>query len=621
MRLIELLAPARDLACGIAAVDSGADAVYIGGPGFGARANAGNSVEDIKKLCDYAHIFRVKIHVTLNTILTDSELSEARDLAFRLCDAGADALIIQDYGLLEGPLPPLELHASTQQDSETPAKFLFLEKQGFSQAVLPREMSLPEIRNISSRTGLKLEAFVHGALCAGISGRCYLSAALTGRSANRGECAQLCRVKQNLFRADGTPLARDRYLLSLKDLSQARNLEELIDAGISSFKIEGRLKDAGYVRNVTAFYRRILDEIFERRGDLGKSSFGKTRTAFEPDIEKSFNRGFTEYNLHENKENYANFDAPGFVGVRIGRLLRQNRNRLSFRTDPGVTLNNGDSLNYYDGHRELHGFRISRMLDTDTAEIFQEIPPIAPGTVFYRNRDAAFDRLLSGDGAAERKLDLTLEYAETARGAILRATDETGFSGKAEVVLPDPAPAKDRDLLVRNLRDKLSRLGDSVYGLKELRTELENFWFMPQSFINRLRREALQDLDNQKKAARPKVSRVLPEDNPLPPEERELDFRANLHNSAARSFFVAHGGICPEPSYESRKPEGPVPVLVSKHCLHYCFHLCTKRDHARAQKLYLEIGGSMFEVSTDCKRCRMIVSGPLKKEDIPVRPV
>ena len=614
MRLIELLAPARDLTCGLTAVDSGADAVYIGGPGFGARANAGNSLEDIKKLCDYAHLFRVKVHVTLNTILTDSELAAARDLAFRLYEAGADALIIQDYGLLAGELPPLELHASTQQDSETPAKFVFLEKQGFSQAVLPREMSLSEIRNISSRTGIRLEAFVHGALCAGVSGRCYLSCALTGRSANRGECAQLCRVKQSLFRADGSPLARDRYLLSLKDLSHRQNLEELIDAGISSFKIEGRLKDAGYVRNVTAFYRRLLDDIFRKRPDLGRSSCGKTVTAFEPDIEKSFNRGFTEYNLHENKDNYANFDAPGFVGARIGKLTKQNRNRLSFRTDPGIVLNNGDSLNYYDSRRELHGFRVSRMLDSVTAEIFQEIPPIPPGTVFYRNRDAAFDRLLSGDGAAVRRLELALEYRETAAGAILKASDETGFTGSAEVTLPEPAPAKDRELLEKNLRDKLGRLGDSVYELKDFRTVLEHCWFMPQSFINRLRREALQDLENKKRAARPEIARTISGDNPLPPEERELDFRANLHNRSAREFFIAHGGISPAPSYESRKPEEPVPVLVSKHCLHYCFHLCTKRDHARPQKLYMEIGGSIFEVSTDCRRCRMILTGPVKKD-------
>ncbi len=532
MRRIELLSPARDLSCGMAAVNSGADAVYIGGPGFGARANAGNSLEDIRALCDYAHLFRVKIHVTLNTILTDVELAAARDLAFRLYEAGADALIIQDYGLLDGPLPPLELHASTQQDSETPAKFQFLEKQGFSQAVLPREMSVSEISRISAQTGIRLEAFVHGALCAGISGRCYLSAALTGRSANRGECAQLCRVKQSLYRADGAPLFRDRYLLSMKDLSQTDNLEELIDAGVSSFKIEGRLKDAGYVRNVTAWYREKLDEIFARRPDLERSSSGRTQTSFTPDITKSFNRGFTEYNTHESKETCINPAAPGFVGVPVGKLKSQQRNRLTFMLKPGVTLNNGDSLNYYDAREELCGFRVSRMLDSATAEIFQEIPAISPGTVFYRNRDAVFDRILAAPESSVRKLKLTLTYEETERGAILTATDETGFTGSAEAVLPEPSPARDRDLLEKNLRDKLGRLGESVYELTDLQTRLPHSWFMPQSFINQLRRDALKDLEDKKRAARTVVKRDPPEDNPLPPEERELDFRANLHNAA-----------------------------------------------------------------------------------------
>lgn len=621
MRQIELLSPARDLPCGIAAVNSGADAVYIGGPGFGARANAGNSLDDIRALADYAHLFRVKIHVTLNTILTDAELEEARDLAFKLYEAGADALIIQDYGLLAGPLPPLEIHASTQQDSETPAKFQFLEKQGFSQAVLPREMSVSEIKRISESAGIRLEAFVHGALCAGISGRCYLSAALTGRSANRGECAQLCRVKQSLYRTDGTPLFRDRYLLSMKDLSQTDNLEELIDAGVSSFKIEGRLKDAGYVRNVTAWYRERLDEIFKRRPDLARSSFGRTQTSFTPDITKSFNRGFTEYNTHERKDTYINPMAPGFVGVPIGKLKSQQRNRLTFMLEPGVTLNNGDSLNYYNSREELCGFRVSRMLDRSTGEIFQEIPAISPGTVFYRNRDAVFDRILAAPESSVRKLKLTLTYEETERGATLTAKDETGFSGKAEAVLPNPSPAKDRELLEKNLREKLGRLGDSVYELTDLQTRLPHSWFMPQSFINQLRREALKDLEDKKRAARTVVNRDPPEDNPLPPEERELDFRANLHNCAARKFFVEHGGISPEPSFESKRPAEPAPVLVSKHCLHRFAGLCTERDHARRQKLYLELGGKYFEVSTNCRKCRMTLTGPLPRDMLPFTPV
>ncbi len=273
MRTIELLAPAKNLECGLAAIDSGADAVYIGGPSFGARVNAPNSLDDIKQLCDYAHLFGARIHVTVNTILNDEELKKARELTFKLYDAGVDALIIQDLGLLNGPLPPLELHASTQQNNQTPEKVLFLEQAGFSQVVLARELSLKEIRAIREKTSVKLEAFIHGALCVGVSGRCYLSAAVTGRSANRGECAQLCRVKQSLFDAQGKALARDKYLLSMRDLNQSANIEELIDAGISSFKIEGRLKDVSYVRNITAYYRNKIDEILKKRHDLMRSSF------------------------------------------------------------------------------------------------------------------------------------------------------------------------------------------------------------------------------------------------------------------------------------------------------------------------------------------------------------
>ena len=364
MKSIELLAPAKNLKCGMAAIDSGADAVYIGGPSFGARINVPNTIDDIACLTDYAHQFGARIHVALNTILNDSELEEARDLSFKLYDIGVDALIIQDLGLINGPLPPIELHASTQQDNSSPEKIKFLEEIGFSQAVLARELSLNDIREIKKQAGsIKLEAFVHGALCVGMSGRCYLSAAITGRSANRGECAQLCRVAQNLFDKDGRPLATNKFLLSLKDLNQTRNLKELIDAGISSFKIEGRLKDEGYVRNVTAWYRRHLDAVIDADPELCRSSFGTVKTTFTPDVAKSFNRGFTEYNTHEVKDNYANFNAPGFVGEKIGKLRGVKGHVLEFDLFRNIELHNGDSLNYYRSDAELTGFRIEPAFD------------------------------------------------------------------------------------------------------------------------------------------------------------------------------------------------------------------------------------------------------------------
>ncbi len=376
---IELLAPAKNLACAIAAINSGADAIYIGGPSFGARVNASNSLEEIKAICDYAHLFKAKVHVTLNTILDDKELELARKLAFDLYDIGVDALIIQDLGLINGPMPPLELHASTQQNNSTPEKVAFLEKLGFDQVVLARELSINEIANIKSQTNVRLEGFIHGALCVGISGRCYLSAALTNRSANRGECAQLCRVKQSLYNKDGTPIIKDKYLLSLKDLNQTKNIAEFIKAGVRSFKIEGRLKDENYVRNVTAWYRQHIDNVLAQMPEFTRSSYGETILSFEPDVSKSFNRGFTEYNAHEIKDNYASFDAPGYIGTKVATLEQQKEHLLTLKLNKGEALHNGDSLNYYDEHEELNGFRISRMLDNNTAEIFQTLPKIKKG--------------------------------------------------------------------------------------------------------------------------------------------------------------------------------------------------------------------------------------------------
>ncbi len=612
MRTIELLAPARDKACARAAIMSGADAVYIGGPAFGARAAAPNSLEDIKEVCSLAHEFGAKVHVTLNTILTDEELEKARELAFKLYDAGADALIVQDMGLLQGELPPLEIHASTQQDNSTPEKVKFLEDAGFSQVVLARELSIREIREIRRRTQVKLECFIHGALCVGVSGRCYLSAAITGRSANRGECAQLCRVAQSLYDGDGNCLARDRYLLSMKDLSQAPNLCELIDAGISSFKIEGRLKDEGYVRNVTAYYRALIDKTLEGFPDVRRSSYGTTRTAFKPDISKSFNRGFTEYNAHEVKENYANFDAPGFVGTRIGTLMAQGAHDLRFKLDKGVALHNGDSLNYYTAKGTLEGFRVSTARESGSAEIFQRLPEIEAGTVFYRSKDAAFERSLEGESSV-RTLALTLRYSETEDGAVLEAQDETGAKAVARCTIPKLQQASDFGRLEQNLRDKLGRLGQSHYELKELTLELPHHHFMPQSLINGLRRDAIAALHEQKQSRRVHVEHHFTDAPLLPEAERHLGFRANIMNRKALDFYEAHGGQDVEPAYEMERPEGPQGVLVSKHCLRFCFGMCHKHGQdGKVKHLRLKIGRTYFDLKFDCKNCLMILEGPMK---------
>lgn len=612
MRTIELLAPAKDLACGIAAIDSGADAVYIGGPSFGARVNAPNSLEDLQKLCDYAHLFRAKIHVTLNTILSDEELKAARELAFKLYDIGVDALIIQDLGLLNGPMPPLELHASTQQNNASVDKVQFLEQAGFSQAVLARELSIAQIREIHEQTHIKLEAFIHGALCVGVSGRCYLSAAITGRSANRGECAQLCRVAQNLIDNEGKILAKDKYLLSMKDLNQTHNIEELIDAGISSFKIEGRLKDINYVRNVTAWYRQKIDEIIKNRDDIKRSSFGSTKTTFTPDVSKSFNRGFTEYNTHCIRDNFANFDAPGYVGVKIGRLIKKNGHDLTFKLFNNVQLHNGDSLNYFKKNGDLEGFRVSSVKKENTAEIFQELPRIDEGTVFYRSKDASFEKALEGKSSV-RTLKLYLEYIENENGILLKGRDDTGCACEVDVALPNKDEAHDHEKLTNNIQAKLGRLGGSVYVLEELKLELKHYYFIPQSTLNDMRRSLLEKMAQYKLSLRPQIEHNFKKLPDLAPSERELGFNANIYNACAREFYTSHGAINVSPAYELSTKHDPEIVLTSKHCLRYCFNMCPihQKASSKATKLQLLIGKHRFDLVFDCKRCVMKLKGPV----------
>ncbi len=611
MKRIELLAPAKNKECGFAAIDSGADAVYIGGPSFGARVNAANTLEDIKELCEYAHLFGAKIHVTINTILNDQELEKARELTFKLYDVGVDALIIQDLGLINGPLPPLEIHASTQQDNSTPQKVQFLEKAGFSQVVLARELSINEIKKIRENTTVKLEAFIHGALCVGISGRCYLSAAITGRSANRGECAQLCRVAQSLYDAKGNVLAKDKYLLSLKDFNQSQNLEELIDAGISSFKIEGRLKDENYVRNVVAYYRQKIDSIIAKRDDVVRTSFGTTTTNFVPDVAKSFNRGFTEYNFHEKKGNYANFDAPGFVGQKIGKLVKQKNRDLSFSLFKNTVIHNGDSLNYYDNQGVLNGFRISTLKDPNTAEIFQEIPFIKTGTVFYRNKDAEFEKALAGKSSF-RKLSLNLTYSENDNGIVLLGKDETNTEASVEIALDDKQTANDLDKLKANITSKLGRLGDSVYTLNQLEIKLSFNYFVPQSVLNNLRRQLIEKLNKLKTEKRKVIEHNFENAPMLPEKEQHLGFMANIYNEKALDFYKNHEAKDIEPAYESERIHKEECVLISKHCLRYCFNLCPKHHKVKAQDLYLVIGKAKFRLEFDCKNCYMKLVGPLK---------
>ena len=601
-RPVELLAPAKDLACGIEAVRHGADAVYIGAPKFSARSAAGNSVEDIRQLCSYAHLYNVRIYVALNTILNDEELPETEQLIKQLYVAGVDALIIQDMGITQLDLPPIPLHVSTQADNCTPEKVDFFYKTGFTQAVLARELSLHEIRAISERTPMKLEAFVHGALCVSYSGRCYLSAALSGRSANRGECAQYCRLPYSMIDANGQIIVRDKHLLSLKDLNRSEELEGMLQAGISSFKIEGRLKDISYVKNITAFYRKKLDAIFSRNPLYYRASAGHSVYTFEPQSDKSFNRGFTSFFLHGRIAEITAFDSPKSIGEPVGKVKEIKGN--SFTLAGLKPVHNGDGLAFINAKGELEGFRVNRV---ETNRIFpHRMPVIRPKTLIYRNYDKAFEEQLS-KSSAERKLTVDMFFADTPVGFSLAVTDETG----TRVILSKPIekePAKNDQ--TDNICRQLSKLGNTPFEANEVSVNFSASWFVPSSLLNEMRREAIDKLIGvrhiryQRLWTKKDVYR-----QPATYPSEKLDYTANVLNDKAKSFYQSHGVKVIEPAFES-DPCNEVALMYTKHCLRYSMGWCPvhhRQKGAFQEPFYLIHKQTKLRLGFDCKACQMRV--------------
>lgn len=501
-RKIELLAPAKNLECGIEAVNHGADAVYIGAPKFGARAAAVNSLEDIAALVAYAHLYNVRIYVTVNTILKEEELAETEKMIWELYRIGVDALIVQDMGITRLNLPPIPLHGSTQMDNRTPEKVRFLADAGFRQVVLARELSLQEIRRIHEACPeTPLEVFVHGALCVSYSGQCYVSQACFGRSANRGECAQFCRLPFSLVDADGKTIVRDKHLLSLKDLNQSEVLEDLLDAGASSLKIEGRLKDVSYVKNVTAAYRSKLDAIFARRKEYVRASSGTCRFDFTPRLDKSFSRGFTHYFLQGRDREISSFDTPKSLGEEMGTMKEQRGNYL---TVAGVKpFHNGDGVCFLDEQGRLQGFRINRV-DGNKLYPAGDVPRIKPRTRLFRNFDQEFERILARK-SAERKIGVGWELADTSSGFALTVADEDGN----RITLSFPYPKElARTPQPENLRTQLGKLGNTPFEVMPLggtdspsattapaiAINLSQNWFIPASVIADWRRQAIDKL-------------------------------------------------------------------------------------------------------------------------------
>ena len=603
-RPIELLAPAKNLECGIAAIDHGADAVYIGAPRFGARASAGNSVNDIRTLADYAHLYHARVYVTVNTILRDEELAETEQMIWQLYEAGVDALIVQDMAITRMNLPPIALHASTQMDNRTVEKVKFLSEAGFTQVVLARELSLEEISKIhQSVPQTPLEVFVHGALCVSYSGQCYVSEACYGRSANRGECAQFCRLAFNMEDADGRLIARDKHLFSLKDLNQSDRLEQLLDAGASSLKIEGRLKDVTYVKNVVAYYRRQLDSVIKRRKEYRRASSGKVTLDFNPQLDKSFNRGFTHYFLEGRTPDIFSFDTPKSLGEEMGTVKEVRGN--SFTVAGVKPFSNGDGLCYIDNVGRLQGFRVNRV---DGNRLFpQEMPPrLMPRTKIYRNFDQKFEQLLSRK-SAERRIRVEALLGETPFGFSLTLTDEDDTSVSIAVEYKKETA---RTPQAENLRTQLGKLGNTPFELTDLKVEWTDNWFIPSSVVAEWRRRVVELL----LSARRINHRRLPVgvgkgSHPFP--TIRLTYMGNVMNREAETFYRAHGVTDIQPAFEAVKPAGEQVVMTCRHCLRYSMGWCPvhhrKPSPFREPYYIVSADGRRFRLEFDCRNCQMKV--------------
>ncbi|EOC1346218.1 U32 family peptidase [Cronobacter turicensis] len=616
---LELLSPARDTAIAREAILHGADAVYIGGPGFGARHNASNSLQDIADLVPFAHRFGAKVFITLNTILHDDELEPARKLIGQLYDAGVDALIVQDMGIMELDIPPIELHASTQCDIRSVEKAKFLSDAGFSQIVLARELNLNQIRAIHENTDATIEFFIHGALCVAYSGQCNISHAQTGRSANRGDCSQACRLPYTLKDDQGRVVAYEKHLLSMKDNDQTANLAALIDAGVRSFKIEGRYKDMSYVKNITAHYRQMLDAIIEDRGDLARSSAGNTAHYFVPSTEKTFHRGSTDYFVNARKTDIGAFDTPTFVGLPVGEVLSVGKEHLDVEaTEP---LANGDGLNVMI-KREVVGFRVNVAEKTgeNRYRVFPNEMPAALKTLrprhkLNRNLDHNWQQALLKT-SSERRIGVDIELGGWQEQLILTLTSEDGVS-VTHTLDGQFDEANNPEKALTSLKEGLAKLGQTIYFARDVQITLPGALFVPNSQLNAFRREAVEALDaarlaNYQRGARKPVS-VPP---PVYPETH-LSFLANVYNHKAREFYQRYGVQLIDAAYEAHEEKGDVPVMITKHCLRFAFNLCPKQAKGnikswKATPMQLVHGDEVLTLRFDCKPCEMHVVGKIK---------
>ncbi|KIO52987.1 peptidase U32 family protein [Flavobacterium hibernum] len=606
MKKIEILAPAKDLIGGMAAINSGADAVYIGAPQFGARSNANNSIEDVAALVQYAHLFNAQVFVVMNTILYDNELETCRSMIWELYDIGVDALIIQDMAIMEMDLPPIVLHASTQANNRDADKIKFLKDAGIKRVVLARELNLHQIKTIYDEADVELEFFVTGALCVSFSGNCYMSVANGERSANRGSCAQNCRLPYNLIDGHGETLIKNSHLLSIKDLDISEQIPNLIEAGIVSFKIEGRLKDVVYVKNNVSYLRQKLDSFLEGEGSgkYKKASSGTCTYTFDSSLNRTFNRGYTDYFVNERHSSIGSWESPKSKGQYIGKLIRTVGN--AYEIENGELLNNGDGLCFINENNEADGIYVNK---AENGKIYPNVlKEVKDGTFIYRNNDAAFIKIVEREDSAVRKLSTTLLLTETETGFELIATDE---DGNVSIVNLEHSKeqTKTGESIEENIKTQLAKTGFTPYTANEINIMFSQNWFLPISKINEMRRTVYDQLTQIRLANyKREEHQLVKTSHPYP--ETKLDFMYNVSNKTARKFYERHGVTEIEKAFELQWDPGKSRVMTTKYCIKYELKKCPihQKDIVGVkvkEPLVLKQGELEYKLKFNCKPCEM----------------
>lgn len=601
---VEILSPAKNLVQGMAAINAGADAVYIGAPMFGARSNATNSVEDIAELVRYAHLFKARVFVVLNTILYEHELDDCKKLIHQLYAIKVDALIVQDMAIMEMDIPPIVIHASTQANNRDPKHVKFLADAGMKRVVLARELNLDQIKEISEATDVELEFFVSGALCVSFSGNCYMSIANGERSANRGSCAQNCRLPYNLVDGTGKTLIANSHLLSIKDLDLSDQLPNLIEAGITSFKIEGRLKDIVYVKNNTSYLRKKLDAFLENNEKYEKASSGRTFYNFEAEMDRSFNRGYTDYFVNKRTEKIGSWESPKSQGQLIGKLLEIKAN--GYVIENYEQLNNGDGLYFINENGEPDGAQVNIIVNNIVVPNF--FKPLQPGTIIYRNSDATFNKLVEREDSAIRKIGVHLKFTETTDGFQLLAVDEDGHTSVFSFVSAKEV-AKNNESTIPNIKKNLSKTGNTPFIVDDIVVEFSNNWFLPISKINEIRRVVLDQLmDIRVNEYHIETFQITKTDHPYP--VTQLDFTYNVSNHLAKAFYKRHGVTDIEKAFELQWEPGKSRVMVTKYCVKYELGKCARFQRKTmgekvVEPLTLTHGDNAYKLKFNCKPCEM----------------